>query len=114
MKSESRTERIFSRSVSSLVMLAEKCFFFSHCEVLYCIMCLFIKQVIQKVSCHSSGCKMKLKCSGASLHLINLSPRSTVSDLDKREDSDAEMAEVMSGFIVLICNSSVRMINKRL
>ena len=38
----------------------------------------------------------------------------TLSDLDKGEDSDAGMAEVMSGFIILICNSSVRMINERL
>ena len=35
-----------------------------------------------------------------------------LSGLDKREDSDAEMSEVMSGFIVLFCSSLVRMINQ--
>ena len=41
--------------------------------------------------------------------LESLFPRHNVSDLDKREDSDAVMAEVMSGFINLFCNSSERM-----
>ena len=36
----------------------------------------------------------------------------SLSDLDKKEVSDAEMAEVMSSFINLICNFSDKMTNK--
>ena len=32
-----------------------------------------------------------------------------MSGLDKREDSDADLADAMSGFIVLLCGSLVRM-----
>ena len=42
----------------------------------------------------------------------SMSGQSILSGLDKREDSYAEMAEVMSGFIVLLCTSLVRMINQ--
>ena len=37
-----------------------------------------------------------------------------LSGLDKREDSDAEQADVMSGFIVLFCSSLVRMMKQML
>lgn len=57
---------------------------------------LLLLQILQLITDHLSLCK----------HLF------PVSDLDKREDSDAEKAEVMSSFINLICNFSDKMTNK--